>query len=342
MNPLISIIVPVYNIENFVGFCIESLVKQTYTNIEIILVDDGSNDNSKNICEKYALHDNRIKIIHQNNAGVSAARNKGIEAAKGDYIAFVDGDDYCDKNIFKKLYESLIKYNADIVCCRWNEVKNNKIIETGGYCYDENEKLFIKNEFVEEYVKKFDLYVWNKLYRAEIIKSNIFPVNIAFGEDFFTVFKWINCAGKIVYIKQPLYFRINRSDSLTGSDENLFYKLSCSFNQLRYFKDYISKFDKNIIRNFNKRYMRSLYSLRCQLEDADKNNDEYDVFKNELETEVIKFKDYKSVLGKSKRLKLFFVMNFKFGYQCILLWEKMFKRIEKVSRDLYKKFRNKI
>lgn len=335
-QPLISIIVPAYNVELYVETCIKSLIEQTYKNLEIIIIDDGSDDNSLNICKQYALKDTRIKLIRQKNSGVSVARNKGIDAANGDYIGFVDADDYCDKNMFKYLYESLIKYEADIACCRRNEIKNNKIIDVTGYYYNEDEKVLTKLEMLNRYVQSMDLYIWNKLYKSNIVKNRKFPINIIFGEDFFTVFKWLSCAEKIVYLKTPLYFRVNRNDSLTGSNENLQQKISCSLHQLKSFKKYLNDYDKLIITNFNKRYMRSLYSLRCQLESTDTNNIIYDNLKNEIEKEICKFSNYKNVLSKSKRLKLFLLINFKPGYKIVVLWENIFKRIDRFVRRFAK------
>lgn len=334
--PLISIIVPAYNVELYVETCIKSLIGQTYKNLEIIIIDDGSDDNSLNICKQYALKDKRIKLMHQKNSGVSAARNKGIEAAAGDYIGFVDADDYCDKNMFKYLYDCLIKYEADIACCRRNEMRNNKIIDVTGYYYNEDEKVLTKLEMLNKYVQSMDLYIWNKLYKSNIVKKEKFPTDIIFGEDFFTVFKWLSCAEKIVYLKAPLYFRVNRNDSLTGSNENLQQKISCSLHQLKSFKNYLNGYDKLIINNFNKRYMRSLYSMRCQLESTDTSSIIYDNLKNEIEKEICKFSDYKNVLSKSKKLKLFLLINFKPGYKIVVLWENIFKRIDRFVRRFAK------
>lgn len=334
--PLISIIVPVYNVELYIETCIKSLIEQTYKNLEIIIIDDGSDDNSLNICKQYALKDKRIKLIHQKNSGVSAARNKGIGAAAGDYIGFVDADDYCDKNMFKYLYESLIKYEADIACCRRNEIKNNKIIDVTGYYYNEDEKVLTKLEMLSRYVQSMDYSVANKIYKKDIIKNYILPHDIIFGEDFFTVFKWLSCAEKIVYLKAPLYFRVNRNNSLTGSNENLQQKISCSLQQLKSFQKYINNYDKSIINNFNKRYMRSLYSLRCQLESTDTSSIIYDNLKNEIEKEICKFSDYKNVLSKSKKLKLFLLINFKPGYKIVVLWKNIFKRIDRFVRRFAK------
>ena len=115
---LISVIIPVYNIEQYLPRCLDSVIAQTYNNLEIILVDDGSTDSSGEICDKYSLLDNRIKVIHKSNGGVSSARNEGLEVAKGDYIGFVDGDDIIEKDMYQILLDNAIKYHCEMSCCQ--------------------------------------------------------------------------------------------------------------------------------------------------------------------------------------------------------------------------------
>ena len=122
----ISVIVPVYNVEDYLDRCINSIVKQTYKNLEIILVDDGSTDSSYKICNEWAKKDERIKVLHNKNEGVSKARNVGIDASTGDFIAFVDSDDYIEETMFEKLLDKQKTNNSDIVFCRVNQINNNK------------------------------------------------------------------------------------------------------------------------------------------------------------------------------------------------------------------------
>jgi glycosyltransferase involved in cell wall biosynthesis len=192
LQTLISIIVPVYNVEKFLPKCIESIVNQTYTNFELILIDDGSTDNSGNICDLFAENDNRIKVIHQNNAGVSTARNNGIKEARGDYICFVDADDWIEEDY-------LAHFTAKI------QEKDYDIIITG-YFYDyvktgEKKMYFLsaqdtnnKEGFVEiiPQMEENNLLgsVWSKLFKKDIIKNNnlSFEINISYSED--TIFCW--------------------------------------------------------------------------------------------------------------------------------------------------------
>ena len=119
MAPLISVIIPVYNVEKYLRRCLDSVVAQTYRNLEIICVDDGSVDESGKICDQYAVRDARIKVIHQENQGLSAARNRGLDAAEGAYIAFVDSDDYILEDMYKKMLDKLLNYNVDLCVCQW-------------------------------------------------------------------------------------------------------------------------------------------------------------------------------------------------------------------------------
>ena len=118
-KPLVSIIVPVYQVKNYVGECVESLLRQTYTNLEILLVDDGSTDGSGAICDEYARGDNRIRVIHQENQGLSSARNTGLDQAKGEYVAFVDSDDAVRLDYIETLYDLADRYQADIAVCAY-------------------------------------------------------------------------------------------------------------------------------------------------------------------------------------------------------------------------------
>lgn len=118
-SPLISVIIPVYNVEKYLHRCLDSVIEQTYKNLEVILIDDGSTDHSGEICDDYAAKDVRIHVIHQENQGVSAARNKGLDTAKGEYIAFVDSDDYILPEMYAKMLECIIENNVDFCVCQW-------------------------------------------------------------------------------------------------------------------------------------------------------------------------------------------------------------------------------
>lgn len=176
-NELISVIIPVYKVEKYLDECIQSVINQTYKNLEIILVDDGSPDNCGKICDEYAKKDNRIKVIHKENGGLSSARNAGLDIARGEYISFIDSDDYVSKDFIKNM--SIQMANADLIICG---MKN--VYKEDEKC-DEKENVVIKNEtltFIEANQKlikpKNEIYVTacNKLYRRELFDNLRFEI----------------------------------------------------------------------------------------------------------------------------------------------------------------------
>ena len=213
-NKKISVIVPIYNVEKYLNRCVDSIINQTYKNLEIILVDDGSPDNCGKICDEYAKKDNRIKVVHKENGGVSSARNVGLNIATGDYIGFVDGDDWIDLYMYEKLLYNSIKYNSDITCCNAITYLNNKFIPSD---YDKNVKVFS----VEEFIKKLMLgdcqrSVWSMLYSKKIIKDTFFNENICFSEDYLFNYEVGIKSKKIVNIGQDLYYYFVRNTSMTN------------------------------------------------------------------------------------------------------------------------------
>lgn len=223
MNKLVSVIVPVYNVEQYLEQCINSILGQTYKNLEIILVDDGSTDKSGIMCEQYALADNRVVVIHKENGGLSDARNVGMAIAKGDYIGFVDSDDYIHCDMYKVLTDLLEQNNADIAIANWcgfNDKEGEKIYEerTGNILtFEDLETLefliYGKNEY------KISLSVWDRLYRREIIEEFRFPKGMCY-EDVVWSTKVFYKAQKSVYIDRNLYYYRRRDSGIVGSDNN--------------------------------------------------------------------------------------------------------------------------
>lgn len=214
-NDLISVIVPVYNVEKYLSQCINSILNQTMKNLEIILVDDGSLDNSGKICDEFAKKDNRIVVIHKENNGLSSARNAGLEIATGDYIGFVDSDDWLDENMYGTLLKLIKDTNADISCCKFFQTANGE------------EKIPpINNEIIESFnniegLNNFytDLYIqtvvaWNKLYTRKLFDNVVYPVG-KIHEDEGTTYKLFYKANKITYTNKPLYYYRITPNSIT-------------------------------------------------------------------------------------------------------------------------------
>lgn len=210
----ISIIVPIYKVEAFLDRCVSSLVNQTYRNLEIILVDDGSPDRCGEICDMWAEKDNRIKVIHKDNGGLSDARNAGIDIAHGEYIAFVDSDDWVSKFYIEQMYQVMQREDCDIVEC--------EIIRTAGkekisdrntseyFCYTVSGAL---EQLIKDGV--FHQYVWNKLYRKQIVEGIQF-VKGKTNEDEFWTYQIFGRAKKIVKLDRALYYYYQRPDSIMG------------------------------------------------------------------------------------------------------------------------------
>ncbi len=205
-NEKVSIIVPIYNAGKDLEQCIESIVNQTYNNIEIILVNDGSTDESLNICKKWELKDNRIIIIDKSNGGLASSRNSGLERATGEYIGFVDHDDYIEQNMYEVMMRDMREKHADIVMCSsWNFYEDG----TTKKAYQSYDSFEIdSNELIRrmlKYEKIFCSSVWSKLYKKSIIKDIRFVDEIVLGEDYFFNGRLYPRIKKFYYESAPLY-----------------------------------------------------------------------------------------------------------------------------------------
>lgn len=182
MNNLISIIIPVYNVEKYLEECLDSILKQTYKNFEAILIDDGSKDNSGKICDEYAQKDARFKVIHKQNEGVSVTRNLALDMANGEYITFLDSDDMLEEGALDFLYKEMVNNNSDLVIGGVKDIKNGKVIcQTNEYKEILNKEDALK-EFFDE--KMFKCVIWAKMYRREIIGDERFNKELTIAEDF--------------------------------------------------------------------------------------------------------------------------------------------------------------
>ncbi|MDD8048052.1 MAG: glycosyltransferase family 2 protein [Thomasclavelia sp.] len=212
-NPLISIIIPVYNDEKYLKNTIVSITNQTYANIEIIVIDDGSIDNSLQLLRELANKDQRIKIIHQENKGVSAARNIGIKESQGKYIMFVDGDDILDKKIVSLLFQTLIESNADIAMCDILHIFNTDEFQ---FEYTGHREIYTGFEFTENmwYQNKFIPSVCAKIYKKNLFNNCLFDESTIYEDVdiLYRVFKQIN---KAVYLDDKLYGYVHHEKSIT-------------------------------------------------------------------------------------------------------------------------------
>ena len=208
----ISIVIPVYNVEPYIEKCLSSVVNQTYKNIEIIIVIDGSTDKSEEICNSFAKDDDRIIIIKQENQGLSAARNSGIKVMTGEFVMFVDGDDYVDKDFCIAPYVAAKENNADLVIFNYLKIDNTgAIVKT---TYNNLSYGIISKNFA---IEQGDCVVWNKLYHSSLFHGFLFPEGRVY-EDISTTHKLIINAKKIIRIKNDLYFYVNNPNSITNTN----------------------------------------------------------------------------------------------------------------------------
>ena len=223
-EPLVSIIIPVYNAATHVAKCIETVRRQTYRNIEILLVNDGSSDASGPICHMYARVDDRVRVIDKENTGVSATRNLALDLAKGDYIQFADSDDYLRTNATELLVECAEKTKADLVVAAYYRVSRGKTVAFSflpdGVVMNQEE---FARELMEEPASFYYGVLWNKLYRADIIRENGIRCNteLSWSEDFLFNLEYIRYAQRFCGIDTPIYYYINNKGSLVHTQLNL-------------------------------------------------------------------------------------------------------------------------
>ena len=215
---LISIIVPIYKVEKYLHRCVDSILNQSYSLIEVILVDDGSPDKCFQICDDYAEKDKRIRVIHKKNGGLSDARNEGLKIAKGEYILFVDSDDYIHRNMIEIMYQKLRRDKSELVICSFEKVdQEGKVLEAQNY---------LKEDIIANKAKMFDSLLtetgwnlvpaWNKLYSRRSLKDISFPKG-KINEDEFVIHHIINNCDNISLVSEPLYYYVQRSGSIVNT-----------------------------------------------------------------------------------------------------------------------------
>lgn len=235
-DDLITIVVPVYNVEKYIKRCIDSIVKQTYQNIEIILVNDGSPDNCGVICNKYAEHDSRIHVIHKTNGGLSSARNAGLEMSHGEYIVFIDSDDWIEENYIEKLYKDIIQYKSDIACPGFclsydngRRIYDCRIKNVTSYTSEEALEIFLFNGYLTPCVA-------SKMWKKELWSNIRCPMGVLF-EDQYTTYKLLMRANKVVFDPSVNYFYFKREGSIGHSSfsnrtYDLLYGIEEEYNEI--------------------------------------------------------------------------------------------------------------
>lgn len=238
MDKLLSIIIPVYNVENYISKCIDSVLIQNYKYFELILIDDGSTDKSGIICEKYKIKDRRVNVIHTSNKGPGAARNIGLKNAKGIYVTFLDSDDYVEKNYYESLIKEMHLNNIDIIQGAYTEIGKEVAIKNKPYILINNTEQ-ICFEFFRKYY--FDNYLWNKIFKFNIIKDCDFP-NLFYSEDQCFLLKAFYNANQVMSCNINGYMHLIQTNSLCNSSFST--KKLDVFKGINYMNEYA--LEKNI------------------------------------------------------------------------------------------------
>jgi glycosyltransferase involved in cell wall biosynthesis len=298
-NPLISIIVPVYNISGYLDRCVNSIINQSYENLEIILVDDGSTDDSGPICDACKDKDERIRVIHKVNGGLSSARNAGLDVMKGEYVGFVDGDDFIDKYMYETLFKAIIDNDADVVQTGFHHT------EVSGNISD---TVTFKEAIYENHDDMFDarfnknninVGVWIKLYKSKIFRNIRFLEGCVY-EDYAIMPSILNECRKFVVIGGAFYNYVQTPGSISRGKVNLNI-IKSRLEMPLYFLECIEKINKKFIRYAYLYICESSIKGYCRLLEADKTDKET---KNEYREKLIaQFKKYYEIYKNDNSLK---------------------------------------
>ena len=334
MKDIISIIVPIYNVEEYLPRCLDSLCQQSYADLQIILVDDGSPDRCGVICDEYAARDNRIEVLHQANQGISVTRNNGLAAVKGKYIGFIDSDDFVALDMFEKMHAAIVENNADMAVCntvRVDEDGSQKI----GASYAEQSGCYTGSDFLNMYVATMHGNMANKLFSAELFKEIRFPVGRCF-EDLFPLCMAIYQSKKVAYISEGLFFYCVRTGSITNSIyKGDLKKLNDYCLELKRMQIFLSEHRPDLLEAFNAQFVRYLV-LACEQLHFYGHAKENAEFLAMVMTELTQLEDEiceNPRVRNSLKLKLRTKLHHPHLYNFIVSYEKTFKGLEKKIRS---------
>lgn len=281
INKLLSVIVPVYNREKTIVRCIQSIREQTYQNLEILLINDGSTDHSKEICEEYARKDTRIKLYHQENAGASAARKWGVVNASGDYITFVDSDDWIENDMYERMLEKCETYQADVVCsgiiCERDQVitYEKDTVVSGQYDRKQiKEKIIPIMMFDRKYGKRgITGSLWNKIFSSKLIRKAFLQLNplVTYGDDALTVYSIIAGINRLYVCEESWYHYCVHGDSLVQSYGVYSFEKICllkkslteTFKKMKLL-DVMQEQINQYVRSFLRGAVRSVYEMEME------------------------------------------------------------------------------
>lgn len=300
--PTISVIIPIYNTEKYLRRCLDSILNQEFIDLEILLIDDGSTDNSSMICDKYVRSDSRIKVCHQLNRGVSKARNKGLSLANGEYIHFADSDDFWDNGFYTYMYSKASQHQSEIISSsKLIEKKNGQFIPDS---IDEFELTFSKEDALKALFsgKKMSYSLCDKLFKREIIKNIRFNEDISHNEDFLFVYEAIKQSTKVTLTSRAFYHYCNNPNSAVR--QSFSHKRMSAIDAHEYVVKDVKLNLKGMLKYANNDFYKVLIYTKNQMETAEyKNKKDKERIKHLIRKNIIKILFSNLALGY-KRLAL--------------------------------------
>lgn len=330
----ISVIIPVYKVEDYLIQCVESILCQTYTNLEVILIDDGSPDNCPDICDRYSEKDSRVIVIHKENGGISSARNAGLDIATGDIIAFIDSDDWIELDMFERMVDLKIQTGADIVCCDWVRTDGINEYERTNLNKQYGDILTGESIAKEILLGKIGSYVWNSLYDRECWENIRFPVGRVF-EDIAVTFLAFERAQKVAFLDAPLYnYRINNNGITQSHNPAKYYHFFLGYKEhLEHAHKYYSEIEKECSS------IATSHAINAYLHACTDGKRELSQYISEIREFIDSHKesiDYKFVPKvKIIALRIYYLSNTLFRFLCFIFYK---SGLQKLTRYIYRLF----
>ena len=316
---MISVIVPVYNVEKYIRACLDSIINQTYQDLEILLIDDGSTDSSGAICDEYAGKDERIKVVHKENGGLSSARNMGLDIAQGEYVGFVDSDDIIAPEMYEKLLQTMQMRQTDVcMCgCKITNEEGTVLMEDGF-----PNKFYVIDDILEEVVLPLKTAAWNKLYVRTSIGINRFPQGKIHGEDLIFLLSFLTPQTTFSAIEEACYHYIKHSNTITTSrfSSRAFDEVYCKDEAYRLVEEKFSAYKKRC-RIWPFRARMNLIRKMCAAQQVDEYKEYYLAYR-------------KWVMANYKVVKAFLTQKEKIEFRLFQTSQMLYNAV--VRRRLYK------
>ena len=319
LDELISVIIPVYKVEKYIHKCVDSILSQTYKNLEVILVDDGSPDNCPAICDEYAKSDKRVRVIHKKNGGLSDARNAGLSVCRGGYISFVDGDDWIEPNFLEEMLKNLKEKNVDVVSCEIMAFFEQSGEHRPHYRGKKKDIFFENSEKYYEYVLQYAVAVWCRLYKRKVFENVKFPVNIN-AEDLYILAEMMKNISSAMHISKYLYnYRIRQNSIMNSVDEKIFDFIVASKKNIAD----TEKFYPNLAPNAIRRAISTFWWVEERIFSANNKS-----LNQKFIDEFIEFrKKYKKYESKKQKIKFFILKHFNWALRLTVRAKKKLKML---------------